>query len=81
MLSERFCQDPLESFFGKQRYRGGFGDNPSVKEFLDNTVSLRVQGSAALEPLRGNCTRKRNSTPIADDTPLPKRKRTSQSKK
>lgn len=73
MLSERFCQDPLESFFGKQRYRGGFGDNPSVKEFLDNTVSLRVQGSAALEPLRGNCARKR---PTADDTPLPKRRRT-----
>ena len=75
-LSERFCQDPF-----CQDYRGGFGDNPSVKEFLDNTVSLRVQGSAALEPLRGNCTRKRNSTRIADDTPLPKRKRTSQSKK
>ena len=75
LLSERFCQDPLESFFGKQRYKGGYGDNPSVQEFLDNTVSIRVQGSAALEPLRGNCTRKRKLPLMVDDTPLPKRKR------
>ena len=59
LLSEKVCQDPLESFFGKQRYKGGRSDNPSVKEFTDNTISLRVQGSVALEPLRGNCSRKR----------------------
>ena len=29
LLSERFCQDPLEAFFGKQRYKGGRNDNPS----------------------------------------------------
>ena len=75
LLSERFSQDPVEAFFGKQRYKGGRSDNPSVKEFLDNTVSLRVQGSAALEPLRGNCTRKRKGPLSVDDTPLPKRKR------
>ena len=44
LFSERFCQDPLEAFFGKQRYKGSLSDNPSVKEFIDNTVSL---GSAA----------------------------------
>ena len=49
LLSEKFTQDPLESFFGKQRYKGGWNDNPSVKEFMDNTVSLRIQGSAALD--------------------------------
>ena len=59
LLSERFNQDPVEVFFGKQRYKGSCSDNLSVKEFLDNIVSLRVQGSAALEPLRDNCTRKR----------------------
>ena len=75
VLSERFCQDPLESFFGKQRYKGGRNENPSVKEFLDNTVSLRVQGSSALEPLRGNCSRKRNAPMVIDSDPLPKRKR------
>ena len=75
-LSEKFCQDPLESYFGKQRYKGGRSDNPSVKEFIDNSVSLRVQGSAALEPLRGNCSRKRQHRPLqVDETPLPKRPR------
>ena len=75
LLSERFNQDPVEAFFGKQRYKGRRSDNLSVKEFLDNTVSLRVQGSAALEPLRGNCTRKRKLPLSVDDAPLPKRKR------
>ena len=37
LLSEKFCQDPLEAFFGKQRYKGGRNGNPSVKEFVDNT--------------------------------------------
>ena len=45
VLSERFCQDPLESYFGKQRYRGGWNENPSVKQYLDNAASLRVQAS------------------------------------
>lgn len=76
-LSERFCQDPLEGFFGKQRYKGGRNENPSVKEFLDNTVFIRVQGSAALEPLRGNCSRKRKAPMTVSDDPLPKRKRSS----
>lgn len=75
LLSERFCQDPVEAFFGKQRYKGGRSSNPSVKEFLDNTISLRVQGSSALEPLRGNCKRKTLSPLTVDDTPLPKRRR------
>lgn len=64
------------SFFGKQRAAGGRNDNPTVQQFCHNTVSLRVQGSAALEPVHGNC-RKRSisTTDIVDDTPLPKRKR------
>ena len=71
LLSERFNQDPVEAFFGKQKYKSRRSDNPSVKEFLDNTVSLRVQGSAAL---RGNCTRKRKQPLSVDDAPLPKHK-------
>ena len=75
-VERKFCQDPLESYFGKQCYKGRRNDNPSVKEFIDNVVSLRVQGSAALEPLRGNCSRKRQPGPLqVDETPLPKRPR------
>lgn len=77
VLSERFCQDSLESYFGKQRYRGGWNDNPSVKQYLDNAASLRVQSSAALEPFRGNCAAKRiRSDTVVDNTPLAKRPRT-----
>ena len=61
-----FARILLNHFSGKQRYKGGQNENPSVKEFLDNTVSLCVQGSAALEPLRGNCSRKRNAPMIVD---------------
>ena len=57
-LSERFCQDPVETFFSHQRSKGGHRDNPTVKQFLDNTVSIRIQKSAALAPLRGNCSKK-----------------------
>ncbi len=39
LLNERFCQDPVEAFFGKQCACGGRSDNPTVKQFIDNTVS------------------------------------------
>ncbi len=76
-LSEKLCQDPLESFFGKQRMRGGHCDNPTVQTFLKGTTSLRVQGSMAVKPMRGNCRRgKENKKPLpCDSTPLPKRPR------
>ena len=80
LLSERFNQDPLESFFGKQRQRGGGSDNPNVAQFLTGTSSLRLQRSVALQPLRGNTRRKRQSIDVADDTPLPKRRHHSKSK-
>lgn len=79
LLSEKFCQDPVEKFFGKQRACGGRNENPNVKQFMDNTISLRVQGSAALEPLRGNCSRKRTHS-VCINEPLPKRKRYSKKK-
>ena len=78
LLSERFCQDPVEEFFSHQRSRGGHNDNPTVKQFLENTVSLRIQKSAALAPLRANCSRKRPRQERiieVDDTPLHKRRR------
>ena len=84
ILSEKLCQDPLESFFGKQRMRGGYSDNPTVSSFLKGTVSLRVQGSMAMKPTRGNCRRGKENNDDnekVDDTPLPKRKRNRKGKK
>ena len=70
-------QDCLESFFGQQRMKGGRNDNPTVKSFIENTSSLRLQGSQSLKPIRGNCMRKRklNEEFVIDPTPLPKRRR------
>ena len=59
ILPEKLSQDPIERFFGKQRAAGGHNDNPTVQGLCNNTVSLRVQGSAALEPVRGNCEAKK----------------------
>lgn len=76
LLSERFCQDPVEEFFGHQRSKGGRNDNPTVKQFCENTVSLRIQKTIALNPLRGNCSKRSMEQEIqVDSTPLPKRKR------
>ena len=48
LLSERFNQDPLESFFGQQRARGGRCDSPNVRNFLYNTQAIRVQITLAI---------------------------------
>ena len=76
VLSAKLSQDPLESFFGKQRMRGGYSDNPTVSSFLYGAQSLRVQGSTAVKSTRGNTKRGRSTAALSvDDTPLPKRKR------
>lgn len=78
LLSEQFSQDPLEIFFGHQRSKGGYNDNPTLQQFLKTTVSLRVQRSAAMAPLRGNCRKRpRDDVITVDNEPLPKRKRSS----
>lgn len=78
-LSYNLCQDPLECYFGCQRQRGGTSDNPSAKDFYNNTQALRVVDSFRHGPVRGNCrgsnasnvNRKRSN----DMTPLTRRKR------
>ena len=76
ILNEKFCQDPLEAYFGKQRSQEGANSNPSVRQFHHNATSIRLQGSAALDPVRG--TTKRQRKPLSDitsGTPMPKRKK------
>ena len=79
-LSERVSQDPIENYFGKQRARGGRNENPNLLQCVHNAAALRVQKSMALDPIRGNCRRKRlhydtGNDHVTDNTPLPKRKR------
>ena len=78
ILSERISQDPLENYFGQQRARGGRNENPSMQQCLHNAAAIRIQKSLATDPVRGNCSRKRQLyngvQPQIDETPLPKRK-------
>ena len=52
ILSERFCQDDLENYFGKQRAIGRRSDNPTVHDFgkSDNTV----ENQFSIRPIGGN---------------------------
>ena len=47
VLSERFCQDLLEEYFGRQRERGCFSDNPTVEAFGYNDLTLAGQWNIA----------------------------------
>ena len=77
LLSEKISQDPVENYFGKQWARGGRNENPTLNQCVYNAAALRLQKSLALDPVRGNCRRKRlsSSETKIDNTPLPKRKR------
>ena len=77
LLSERISQDPIENYFGRQRARGGRNENPTLQQCIHNAAALRVQKSIALDPVRGNCRKRRLSYPKeqVDATPLPKRRR------
>ena len=42
LLTESFCQDTLECYFGDQRSRGRKCDNPTVQQFSTMANILRV---------------------------------------
>lgn len=75
LLSEVFCQDPIERYFSKQRHRGGGNENPTVSQFHSNSAILaqRQQIGSTLKTI--------NVEPSTLDTmqsayqPLPKRRR------
>ena len=47
ILSERFCQDELENYFGRQRAIGSRRDNPSVKD--EGSMSTPLNYSILLD--------------------------------
>ena len=55
-LSEKLNQDPLENYFGQKRARGGRNENPTVQQ---SSYNVAVQKSMVLNPVLGNCGRKR----------------------
>ncbi|XP_072043833.1 uncharacterized protein [Amphiura filiformis] len=75
VLTEVFNQDALEQHFGHYRHKGGANDNPTIDNVKHLITTLRVVGSSALAPLRGN-TKRRKSDPNRDtvNSPLPRKK-------
>ncbi len=79
LLSEKFCQDPIEELFGDYRAAGGANDNPTSFQ-LGHTFNARiVSGSATVRATTGsnvtNKEREEDATFIVDSEPLPKRKK------
>ena len=52
ILSERFCQDDLGNYFGRQRAIGSRKDSPSVKDVGYNDNAINSQFS--IRPIAGN---------------------------
>ena len=78
-LSRKICQDPLEKFFGCQRQMGGTHNNPTVKEFAQNTQALCVVSNFCRQVVKGNCRGNKRSKRDDEEEiencnhPLPKR--------
>ena len=74
VLSERFCQDDLENYFGKQRAIGHRKDNPRVVDvgYGDNTIKSQFSVSSIVGSNVKNTESKWNTI---CDSPLPKRKK------
>ena len=77
VLTERFCQDLLEEYFGRQHSIGCRNDNPTVYQFGYNNNAIRMQRSVV--NVTGNTQGKYNgkrrvSWNVVEDDPLPKQK-------
>ena len=72
VLIGRFCQDPLENYFGHQRSIGTRKDNPSVRDFGYNDNGMRNQKT--FRPIQGGNAAENINFEINDE-PVPCRKR------
>ena len=76
VLTNRFCQDPVEQYFGKQRGIGRRSDNPTIYAFGYNDNRIRMQRSNL--QIQGN-TKGQSSTKKqwrdVDNRELPRRRK------
>ena len=74
VLTERFCQDALEEYFGNQRKLGKRCDNPDIRMFGYNENSLRIQHYVSIQSgnSRGRKDKCRAWENVSND-PVPKR--------
>ena len=72
VITERFCQDPLENYFGHQRSIGTRKANPSVRDVGYNDNGIRNQKT--FRPIQGGNAAENINFEINDE-PVPCRKR------
>lgn len=74
VLTERFCQDSLEQYFGNQRKIGRRSDNPDLRQFGYNDNTIRIQRNISITSgnTKGRYDSKRSWENVSDD-PVPKR--------
>ena len=66
LLSEKFTQDPLEEYFGRQRRKGGSSEQPSYFSFQHNDLTLHVVDSDLITDIRGNTRGRDQGQPKID---------------
>ena len=79
VLTDHFNQDPIEQHFGMVRTGGRCNTNPTLQQINYSIGNLRISGSQALAPFRGNTKINLNRDFVEADgnQPLPKKKRPS----
>ena len=75
VLTERFCQDIVEEYFGCQHKLGRRNDNPDIRTFGYNDV-IRIQRVISCQSgnTRGRKDKRKSWTEVTDD-PLPSQKK------
>ena len=75
ILTERFCQDTLEEYFGNQRKLGRRSDNPDIRLFGYNDNAIRIQRSISCQSgnTRGRKDKSKAWVNVTDD-PVPRKK-------
>ena len=49
ILTERFCQEPAEEYFGHQQKLGRRSDNPDISSFGYNNNTIRIQRAVSCQ--------------------------------
>jgi hypothetical protein len=85
VLTERFCQDDVEEYFGYQRAQGRRNDNPTAVEFGYNDLKIATLRDVAPQSIEGNVSGrhsgKRSKWCNVSEEPLPKKKNKKPTKK
>ena len=76
VLTERFCQDPVEEYFGNQRKLGRRSDNPDIHQFGYNANTIESRGLChVIAVTQGEGRIKKKAWEQVTEAKLPCRKR------